>query len=177
MAKVLKWICDFMAVVGALLLLFITFSIAYSIITRKLNLPTPIWVVQFNEYALLWVTFLATAWILSKDKHVSVQILVLFLGKRGRRTLAFIQSLVGIGLCGVLCWYGMYTTWDHYARGVIDVGSVDIPKAYVLAVIPLGFLLLVLQFIAKAAAIWLGKEEGEEEGRETPENRESGVQG
>jgi hypothetical protein len=53
-----------MAVLGGLLLLFITFSIAYSIVTRKLDLPTPVWVVQFDEYALLWVLFLATAWIL-----------------------------------------------------------------------------------------------------------------
>lgn len=176
MAKVLKWICDFMAVLGGLLLLFITFSIGYSIVTRKLDLPTPIWVVQFNEYALLWVTFLATAWILSKDKHVSVEFLVQFLGKKGRRTMALIHSLMGLGLCGVLCWYGMSTTWDYFVRGVIDVGAVNVPKSYILAVIPLGFLLLVLQFVRKAVAILFQGNSGEEEDNGIPEKRENGVQ-
>jgi len=143
-----------MAVVGGLLLLFISFSIAYSIFTRKLNLPTPIWVVQFNEYALLWITFLATAWILARDKHVSVQFLVQYMGPKTRKTMGFVHSIVGMGLCGVMCWYGFYTTWDHYIREVIDVGSVDVPKAYVLAIIPLGFFLLTLQFLHRVLTGW-----------------------
>ena len=158
MVRMLNRICSAMAVLGGLLLLFITFSIAYSIVTRKLNLPTPIWVVQFNEYALLWVPFLATAWILSRNQHVSVQFLVQYLGRKGRKVLDIIHSLVGMILCGVFCWYGIYTTWDHYVRGVIDVASVDVPKAYVLVIIPVGFFFLTLQFLSKFLAGLLGKE-------------------
>jgi len=147
-----------MAVLGGLLLLFITFSIAYSIVTRKLNLPTPVWVVQFDEYALLWVPFLATAWILARDKHVSVQFLVQYLGGKGKKVLDSIHNLVGMVLCGIFCWYGAYTTWDHYVREVTDVASVDVPKAYVLVIIPVGFFLLTLQFLSKFLAGLMGKE-------------------
>jgi len=147
-----------MAVLGGLLLLFITFSIAYSIVTRKLNLPTPVWVVQFDEYALLWVPFLATAWILARDKHVSVQFLVQYLGGKGKKVLVSIHNLVGMMVCGIFCWYGISTTWGHYVRGVIDVASVDVPKAYVLVVIPVGFFLLTLQFLSKFLAGLMGKE-------------------
>ena len=147
-----------MAVLGGLLLLFITFSIAYSIVTRKLNLPTPVWVVQFDEYALLWVPFLATAWILANDKHVSVQFLVQYLGGKGKKVLDSIHNLVGMVLCGIFCWYGAYTTWDHYVREVTDVASVDVPKAYVLVIIPVGFFLLTLQFLSKFLAGLMGKE-------------------
>jgi C4-dicarboxylate transporter DctQ subunit len=147
-----------MAVLGGFLLLFITFSIAYSIVTRKLNLPTPVWVVQFNEYALLWVPFLATAWILSRNQHVSVQFLVQYLGRRGRSALDLIHSLVGMILCGIFCLYGISTTWDHYVRGVIDVASVDVPKSYPLVIIPVGFFLLTLQFLSRFLAILQGRE-------------------
>ena len=147
-----------MAVLGGLLLLFITFSIAYSIVTRKLNLPTPVWVVQFNEYALLWVPFLATAWILARDRHVSVQFLVQYLGRKGRKILDIIHSFVGMILCGIFCWYGIRTTWDHYVRGVIDVASVDVPKAYPLLIIPVGFFLLTMQFLSKFLAGLLSEE-------------------
>jgi C4-dicarboxylate transporter DctQ subunit len=115
-------------------------------------------VVQFNEYALLWVPFLATAWILSRNQHVSVQFLVQYLDRRGRKVLDIIHSLVGMILCGIFCWYGISTTWDHYVRGVVDVASVDVPKAYVLVVIPVGFFFLTLQFLSKFLAGLLGKE-------------------
>ena len=158
MANVLKRICSALSVVGGLLLLFITFSIGYSIVTRKLNLPTPVWVVQFNEYALLWVTFLATAWILSRDGHVSVQVLMQFMGRKGKRVLDLIHSFMGMCLCGIFCWYGVYSTWDHYVRKVMDVTSVDVPKSYIILIIPLGFGLLCLQFLLKFFTALSGKE-------------------
>jgi len=158
MAKMLNRVCSAMAALGGLLLLFITFSIGYSIVTRKLNLPTPVWVLQFDEYALLWVPFLATAWILSRNQHVSVEFLVQCLGRKGKKVLDIIHNLVGMILCGIFCWYGIYTTWDYYVRGVIDVASVDFPKAYVLLVIPVGFFLLTLEFLSKFLAGLLSKE-------------------
>jgi C4-dicarboxylate transporter DctQ subunit len=145
--KTLDHIFSFMALLAALLLLFITFSIGYSIFTRQLGLPMPVWVVQFNEYALLWLTFLTTGWILARNKHVSVQILAQRLGRAGERTLGVLHNLVGAALCGVFCWYGATTTYDHHVRHIIDVGSIDFPKAIVLMIIPIGFFLLTLQFL------------------------------
>lgn len=149
MAKLLDKICGVLAVLAALLLLFITFSIGYSIFTRQLKLPTPVWVVQFNEYSLLWVTFLGTAWVLSKEKHVSIQLVTERLSARMRNAVKLVHNFVGFGLCAAFCWFGCLTTWDHYVRKVVDVGSVDFSKAGVLAIIPLGFLLLALQFLNK----------------------------
>ena len=169
MTRMLNRVCRAMAVLGGLLLLFITFSIAYSIVTRKLDLPTPVWVVQFNEYALLWLPFLATAWILSRVQHVSVQFLVLYLGRKGRRILDIIHSFMGMILCGIFCWYGILTTWDHHVRGVIDVASVDVPKAYVLVIIPVGFFFLTLQFLSQFLVGLLGKEKDYDEDRQDPE--------
>jgi len=113
---------------------------------------------QFNEYALLWVTFLTTAWVLSKDNHVSVQVLVQYFDRKLKRVMNMIHAAVGAALCGIFCWYGIYTTRDHFVRGVIDVASVDVPKAYVLLVIPLGFGLLSLQFLRKLVLAWTEKE-------------------
>lgn len=161
--KVLDRIFSFMALLAALLLLFITFSIAYSIFTRQMGLPMPVWVVQFNEYALLWLTFLTTAWVLARDKHVSVQILAQKLSPTGVRVLGLFHNLVGAGLCAVFCWYGAKTTYDHYVRQVIDVGSVDIPKAFILVIIPVGFFLLFLQFLRNIHKSW-AKTEGDQTG-------------
>jgi len=158
MGRFLDRLCNAMAVLACLLLLFVTFSIGYSIFTRQLHLPTPVWVVQFNEYALLWITFLATTWVLKRDRHVSIQLLVQHLGRKGRKALNLIHCVMGMALSGTLAWFGFYTTQDHFFRNVIDVGSVDVPKAWVLAIIPLGFFFLTLQFFRKFISIWSEKE-------------------
>ena len=147
MAKILDRICSALAVVSALLLLFITFSIGYSIFARILKIPSPFWIVQFNEYSLLWLTFLGTAWVLSVDKHVSINIIVERLGVKSQKFVRLLNSLLGMALCAVLCGYGIFTTRETFIRGVIDVQAVDIPKALVLVIIPLGFLFTFLKFI------------------------------
>ena len=147
--KVLDKTCQLCAIIGALLLLFVTFSIAYSIVTRQMGLGSPIWIFQFNEYSLLWITFLGTAWLLAEDKHVQICLLTNVLGERPNKILGIIHSVVGFGLCAVLAWYGFFSTKDHFVRNVIDTQAVDVPKWIILTVIPFGFILLSLQFLRK----------------------------
>ena len=149
MIKLLDKVCQLCAVAAVLLLLFVTFSTAYSIATRQMGLGSPIWIFQFNEYALLWVTFLGTAWLLAEDKHVQISLFTNILGEKANKTLEIVHSIVGFGLCGVFAWYGFYSTQDHFVRNVIDTQAVDVPKWIILMIIPLGFGLLSLQFLRK----------------------------
>ena len=149
MIKLLDKVCQLCAVAAVLLLLFVTFSTAYSIATRQMGLGSPIWVFQFNEYALLWITLLGTAWLLAEDKHVRISLLTNILGEKANRTLETVHNLVGFVLCGVFAWYGFYSTQDHFVRNVIDTQAVDVPKWIILMIIPLGFGLLSLQFLRK----------------------------
>jgi C4-dicarboxylate transporter, DctQ subunit len=145
--KVLDGILNVMGVLAGIVLLFITFSISYSIFTRFFGFQTPVWTVQFNEYALLWMTFLGTAWALRRQKHVSLDLIQSRLTPSARRRLEWAHSLVGILLCGVLCWYSAKATWSHFIRGIIDIKGIDVPKFIVISVIPFGFFLLILQFV------------------------------
>jgi TRAP-type C4-dicarboxylate transport system permease small subunit len=146
MNKVLDRIFDFLAVVISLILVFMTLSIGYAIFVRALNLPGPVWIVQFNEYAMLFATFLGSAWLLSKRKHVSIELVVSRFSRRGQKIFDLIHSLMGMGLCAILFWYGTLTTVENFQRNVVHVQAVDVPMAYIIFVIPLGFFFLFLQF-------------------------------
>jgi C4-dicarboxylate transporter DctQ subunit len=137
------------ALLGAILLLFMMFSISYGALTRTFNLPSPIWIVQINEYSLVWVCFLATAWVLSANKHVRVDILLSRFGRRTQNILLVAQDTVSALLCAVFCYLGVLSTWEHVRDKVVDVGSIDVPKSWIIVVIPLGFLLLTLQFVVR----------------------------
>jgi C4-dicarboxylate transporter DctQ subunit len=150
--RILDRVLTGMAVLGGLLLLFITFSISYSIFTRFVGFTSPLWTVQFNEYSLLWMTFLGSAWALSRRKHVSMDVITGRLKPPARRIMDIVHSLMGIVVCGVLCWYSSMITLNFFQRGVTDVQAVDVPKYFVLMVIPFGFLILGMQFARNLAA-------------------------
>jgi TRAP-type C4-dicarboxylate transport system permease small subunit len=98
---------------------------------------------------MLWITFLGTAYLLLRNRHVSIQIITSRLGEKGKRFLGYIHNLLGAFLCLTLLYFTCASTLDHIVRKVIDVQAVDIPKGFVLLVIPLGFLLLCLQFLRR----------------------------
>jgi TRAP-type C4-dicarboxylate transport system permease small subunit len=147
MTKVLDRLFDFLAVVIGIILVLMTLTIGYAIFARAVGLPGPVWIVQFNEYAMLWATFLGAAWLLAKKRHVSIELIVSHLGGGAQKVLHLTHSLLGVGLCAILCWYGTVTTVENIQRNVINVQAVDVPMGCVLLVIPLGFFFLFLQFI------------------------------
>ena len=149
MVKELDKLCWFLSLLAGIILVFITLSIGYSILARAIGVRGFVWIVQFNEYALLWMTFLGTAWLLARNKHVSVQLVLQNLSDGKRRVFHIIHGLMGMVLCATLCWFTALTALEKIQRNVIDVQAVDLPIGYVLAVIPVGFFLLLLQFIRK----------------------------
>jgi TRAP-type C4-dicarboxylate transport system permease small subunit len=149
--KALDRACTFLAVLSGLIVVFVTLSIGYTILARAVGLPSAVWVIQFNEYGLLWMTFLGTAWILARKKHISVHIVIQHFSEKNKKRVAVVHALMGMALCGLFCWFTAFTTMEKIGRNVIDVQAVDIPIGYVLIVIPLGFLLLFLQFTRNLA--------------------------
>ena len=147
MDRALNVILSIMGVLAGLLLLFITISIGYTIFVRFFGFSGPVWVVQFTEYSLLWMTLLGAAWALKNNKHVSVDLLTSRLTSQINNYLSLAHSVMGMLVCGVLCWYGAKVTWGQYLRGVTDIQVVDMPKYLILIIIPLGFLILTLQFL------------------------------
>jgi TRAP-type C4-dicarboxylate transport system permease small subunit len=141
-----------LAVLAGLILLFMTVSISTSILARALDLPFPIWIVQFNEYGLLWLTFLATTWVLQRGRHVSIDLLTRKAAGRCNRFLDLARNVVCCGFCAVLGWQSLAVVWDHFQRGIVDVKGVDVPKYLILGVIPAGFFLLTLQFFRNMVA-------------------------
>jgi C4-dicarboxylate transporter, DctQ subunit len=149
MGKLIDYVSKLFAVLAGLLLVIVTVSIGYVIFARIVNISSPAWIVQFTEYSLLWMTFLGTAWVLGRGRHVSIDLITSRLSPRGKVVFDIAHGLVGCVVCSVLCWFGFLTTWSMFQRGVTDVQVVDVAKYQVVLIIPLGFLLLALQFLRK----------------------------
>jgi len=155
MGKFLDRLNSVLSYISAFILVFITIMISVTIFCRLTGLRSPIWVNQFSEYGLLFITFLGTAWLLSLERHVSVTVVVDLLPPRGRAVAKQLHMIVGAIISATLFWFTLGSTWDHYTRGIIDVNTVDVPKAWILAVIPFGFFLLTIQFLRLLRKYWI----------------------
>jgi C4-dicarboxylate transporter DctQ subunit len=135
-----------LAFVAGVLLLLVTFFVCYSITMRYLNFKPPVWVLQFTEYALLWITFLGAAWLLKKDGHIRIDTLVSRLNPKNLRKVGIVDDFLGFIVSGIICWFGNLHTIDLYQRGIMDVKGVSVPKFALFLIIPLGGLTLLIQF-------------------------------
>jgi TRAP-type C4-dicarboxylate transport system permease small subunit len=105
-----------------------------------------VWSVEICEYILFSVAFLGAPWLLKKGGHVSVDILVASLGGRGRALLGLLSSAMGVFFSAIICWFSVVTAWDCYKTGVVVTKTLTVPKYYFLALIGLGYLLLLGEF-------------------------------
>ena len=144
-------IVDFLAWLSIGLTFFMMLAICSEVIMRYFLQRPLTWVVDSSGFILLYITFLGTTWLLKQEGHVNIEIVLQYLRPRTRALVNTITSTVAVFFCLAFSYYGVLTTWDHFQRGA-GTGSVsiDIPKAILLVVIPIGFFLLSIQFVRRA---------------------------
>lgn len=141
---------DVMAEVSGVILLFICASVCYSIFMRFLFKKTTIWLMQTTEYALLWIVFLSTTWLLREGGHVITEILYAHLGKKTKRYLDIIMFIIGGTACIIMTYFSISYIIECIANNVTDVRAVTVPKWAVFIIIPVGSIFLVIQFFRMA---------------------------
>jgi TRAP-type C4-dicarboxylate transport system permease small subunit len=141
---------DVMAGLAGVILLFITAAVCYTIGMRFLFTKTTIWIMQTTEYALLWIVFLATTWLLKEGGHITTDVIYTHLNEKTRSTLDCIMFVIGGLACTIMASFGI----DYMARcimnGITDVRAVTVPKWTIFIIIPVGSIFLTIQFFRMA---------------------------
>jgi TRAP-type C4-dicarboxylate transport system permease small subunit len=124
---------------------FITFAITYDVVVRYVFNDTLLWLNDVTGYLLAALTFLGGAYVMSRDGHTRVDILVTHAPPAIRRPLPMVDAVLVLCVCLVLAVASGYTVWDSAQRNVSVVGIVQVPRALVLAPIFIGTLLLCVE--------------------------------
>jgi TRAP-type C4-dicarboxylate transport system permease small subunit len=141
---------DGLVVIAGILLVLASFGVAAMIASRYfLNRPLG-WMIEIAEYILLYMSFLLAAWVLKKDAHVKMDVVVEFLSPRIQLACNVFSSILGAMVCLVLVWFGTKVTWQLYQSGTLTTTYLEVPKYPLAIVIPFGSLLFMIQFIRKA---------------------------
>jgi TRAP-type C4-dicarboxylate transport system permease small subunit len=141
---------DIMAALAGILLVLISAAMCYTIFMRFIFRQTTIWITPMSEYALLWIVFLGTTWLLREGGHITTDIIYIHLNEKSKRYLDFVMSIVGGLACALLLYLGIVHVCDCVLHGVTDVRAMTVPKSTVFIIIPIGSLFLTIQFFRVA---------------------------
>ena len=138
-----------MAILAGVIIVFMLLSVSGSVVGRYFfSRPIP-WITEISEFLLLYITFLMAAYLLKREGHVRVDILVNYLRPRTQAILGVVTSIIGAAACLVLAWYGALETWEQWSRGTYTAEIPNLPNGPILVIIPIGSFLFFIQFLRR----------------------------
>ncbi len=141
-----------LAFLAGILVIFLMLVIFVDVTLRYVTGYSISWAFEASEYTLLYVTFLGTAWLLKRDAHVKLDILLNWLEPRPKAYLNLIASIMLIIVCILLLWFGADSTIDNFQRHVTSVKYYAPPKWVFLVIIPVGSFLLTIEAVKKTCS-------------------------
>lgn len=148
---------DLLAAIAIAGLLFVIGVVFLEIVLRTFFAMPQVWVIEFSEYALLWITFLGASWLLRTEGHVAVDLLTNALPADWKRRLAIVSACVGLAVALVLVVFGVSTTIEQMRLGTYKPTIMEFPTWRVLLIIPIGSALLALRFLHRVVALARGQ--------------------
>ncbi len=142
-----------LAFFGASLVIFIMLAVTLEVTVRQFLGTSVRGLFEVTEYALLYITFSGAAWLLKREGHVKMDLVLNRLRPRAQAMLNGITSILGVFTCFVLTWYGVMVTWEVFRIDYhLEHGVISPPLFPIMVIIPVGSFLLFIQFLRKAYA-------------------------
>jgi TRAP-type transport system small permease protein len=135
-----------LAALAALLLGASAAAITLDVVLRNVGLGTLPWILEVSEYVLPLATFLVAPWLLRRNEHVRLDILLSVWPRLGHVT-----NVIGLAVCAVLVLYGVRTILNSAQQGAMVLKSVVFPEWWLYLPVPLCFGLLAIEFVRRLA--------------------------
>ena len=135
-----------LAALAAVLLGASALAITVDVVGRNVGVGTLPWILEVSEYVLPLATFLVAPWLLRRNEHVRLDILL-----RAWPRLGHVTSVIGRAVSAVLVLYGVRTILNSAQQGAMVFKSVVFPEWWLYAPVPLCFGLLAVEFVRRLA--------------------------
>jgi TRAP-type C4-dicarboxylate transport system permease small subunit len=140
-----------MGIVVIILALTVLTSI-YTIVSRNSGHSTEEWVLKGPELALVWMTFLGTAALITWDEHVTADFVLLRLPPTVRRVIETILWLVSLAVAIYILVGSINVVQQGAAGGQRIYEFFDLPIQYGQGILPVGAALWIVHILVKLAA-------------------------
>jgi TRAP-type C4-dicarboxylate transport system permease small subunit len=137
---------------AALLLGAMALLVTLDVVMRNVGLGTIAWVNEVSEYSLPVATLLIAPWLLHRNQHVRLDVLLMTVPRRFAVVLERGCDVVGIAICAVFVWYSIRLILDSSRIGSMVVKTLAIPEWWQYALVPVSFTLLAVEFARRLRA-------------------------
>jgi len=139
------WIAG--VIVGAMAL-----AVTFDVVARNLGWGNTGWVVELTEYSLPVATLLVAPYLLYRNEHVRLDVMLVLLPKRASLVLDRFASVLGMMICAIFVWFSIKLIFDSARLGSMVVKTLSIPEWWQYALIPVSFTLLAIEFARRLRA-------------------------
>ena len=149
MKRAYQLLMDACGVASALILGVVVLLVTYDVVARNIGIGSLPWVVEVSEYSLSLATFLAAPWLMYKNEHVRVDMLLTALPASLARQIDRAVDAVGLAVCVVFVWYGIRVIADSMQLRSMIIKTLAIPEWWTFVPVPVCFALLGVEFVRR----------------------------
>jgi len=144
--KAYRLVLQTFAGVAAVVLGAMALAVTFDVLARNLGWGNTGWVVELTEYSLPVATLLVAPWLLHRNEHVRLDVLLTLIPQKISLLLERSADVLGILICAVFVWFSVVLIFDSARLGSMVVKTLSIPEWWQYALIPLSFSLLAVEF-------------------------------
>jgi len=145
--KVWDRMIDAIMIIAGVLLWGQMLIVNVEVLSRSLGHPTT-WVTEISSILILWIPFMIAGWVLRKEGHVKMDLLVERFTVKSQALINFVTSLIGFVVMLIVAFSGFMTTL--YWIGNRTPTILMLPRSPIIGIIFLGSLLFAVQFLIRA---------------------------
>src|ERR1700674_4577214 len=150
MARLSDWygrLLEALLLVASLLLLVMTLLIGADVLLRNIGLGGIAPSNEISEDIIYLVTLLAAPGLLRQGRHIRVDIVLRVLPTKVGWLLEWLGDGLGLICCLYFVWYGARIVGASFTSGALSIKTLIMPEWWLLAPMPLAFVLLSIEFL------------------------------
>lgn len=158
--RVVEAAIRFEQMISAALVIVILALVVMQVVARYVLKDPFVWTEELARFGLIWLTFIGTAFVMARGRHIAIDVVSQPLSPKGRMALDIVSSLMTIAAAVVFLPASL-----NFAIAMNRVGSpaADIPMSFVYAAGLVGFSLLALHCLLRLVFALLEGPQGYED--------------
>jgi TRAP-type C4-dicarboxylate transport system permease small subunit len=149
-----------LALLGCAVVFAMALMICADVLLRNVRLIPGVyglaWSNEVSEAMLYLITMLSAPWLLRQGQHIRVDIVLRAVPPRLGWYFEWIADALGLACCLVIAWYGARATLASFKAGSLAVKTLITPEWWILAPLPVAFLLLAIEMGFRMRRLHLG---------------------
>ena len=155
---------DWLMRLACLLLLTMTLLIGADVLSRNIGLGGIAPSNELSEDIIYLVTLLAAPGLLRQGQHIRVDILLRVLPDTIGWLLEWLGDILGMICCLYFVWYGTRVAVASFASGALSIKTLIMPEWWLLAPMPVAFVLLGIEFLFRLRRLALAERRPRDDG-------------